>query len=440
MAANKTYQFKLVMIGDNSKRHIVERFVFGTFTANGSVRERSTIGAAFLTQTVSVQDCVVRFEIWDTAGQERYHSLASMYYRGAAAAMVVYDITDKHSFGRAKSWVKELQEQSSPDTVIAFVGNKVDREEERAVATADAKQYADKNSLYFIETSAKTNVNIRELFLAIARKLPKENNNDEEINGFIFDEDVIEENNQSNKVGVLNWDFNLFKRKKKKSKSANDEKKQDTELNIDNDIMDDTGENEELKKQVKQLQNEITTLLNEHKEHQKNQIEILLYEQKENKQLKVENETLQKKLNKFQNQITLLIDEQKEMQFTIDNLKEENNKLKLTLKRRHTDFKEWDYNDVIEWIFSIENGLFQKHYENDLHREITENQLSGNDLVQLTTNDMKGFGIKLFKHKKLLEQHIQKLLNQNNNANQNNNENQNNHVVYENEGAQTPYI
>jgi small GTP-binding protein len=120
-----------------------------------------------------VADCTVKFEIWDTAGQERYHSLAPMYYRGAAAAIVVYDITSQESFQRATSWVKELQRQGSPDVVIALSGNKIDREEEREVAAADAKQYADDNGLYFIETSAKTNVNVRELFLAIARLLPK---------------------------------------------------------------------------------------------------------------------------------------------------------------------------------------------------------------------------------------------------------------------------
>ena len=79
----------------------------------------------------------------------------------------------QESFHRAKSWVKELQRQGSPDVVIALAGNKIDRDEEREVGAADAKQYADDNSLYFIETSAKTNVNVRELFLAIARQLPK---------------------------------------------------------------------------------------------------------------------------------------------------------------------------------------------------------------------------------------------------------------------------
>lgn len=56
--------------------------------------QESTIGAAFLTQTLSVNDTTIKFEIWDTAGQERYHSLAPMYYRGAAAAIIVYDITN----------------------------------------------------------------------------------------------------------------------------------------------------------------------------------------------------------------------------------------------------------------------------------------------------------------------------------------------------------
>merc|ERR1711978_752722 len=93
--------------------------------------QESTIGAAFLTQTVPVQDCTVKFEIWDTAGQERYHSLAPMYYRGASAAIVVFDITNPASFQRAKSWVKELQRQGKDDVIIALSGNKVDKEPER---------------------------------------------------------------------------------------------------------------------------------------------------------------------------------------------------------------------------------------------------------------------------------------------------------------------
>ena len=65
----------------------------------------------------------------------RYHSLAPMYYRGAQAAIVVYDITNADSFDRAKNWVKELQRQGNPNIVIALAGNKVDLASRRAFGT-----------------------------------------------------------------------------------------------------------------------------------------------------------------------------------------------------------------------------------------------------------------------------------------------------------------
>lgn len=125
------FQFKLVLLGESSvgKSSLVLRFVKGQFLDF----QDSTIGAAFLTQTVCLNETTVKFEIWDTAGQERYHSLAPMYYRGAQAAIVVYDITNQDSFVRAKNWVKELQRQGNPDIVIALAGNKVDLEEERKI-------------------------------------------------------------------------------------------------------------------------------------------------------------------------------------------------------------------------------------------------------------------------------------------------------------------
>ena len=107
------------------KSSLVLRFVKGQFFDY----QESTIGAAFLTQTVAVNDATVKFEIWDTAGQERYHSLAPMYYRGAAAAIVVYDIQSQSSFARAKSWVRELQRQPNAALVMALAGNKADLEE-----------------------------------------------------------------------------------------------------------------------------------------------------------------------------------------------------------------------------------------------------------------------------------------------------------------------
>jgi len=171
-AALKTYQFKLVLLGDSAvgKSSLVLRFVKKQFFEY----QESTIGAAFLTQTIQLSDAIVKFEIWDTAGQERYHSLAPMYYRGAAAAVVVYDITNRQSFLRAKSWIKELQRQGSPSIVICLAGNKLDLAEQRAVETDEARSYAEENNLLFFETSAKTNHQVNDLFKAIATKLPRQ--------------------------------------------------------------------------------------------------------------------------------------------------------------------------------------------------------------------------------------------------------------------------
>lgn len=159
--------------------------------------------AAFLTQTVCLDDVTVKFEIWDTAGQERYHSLAPMYYRGAQAAIVVYDVTNTDTFARAKNWVKELQRQANPNIVIALAGNKADLASKRAIETdvslgasltaagpgsslstahftavsrpfrpqcnliQEAAAYAEENGLLFMETSAKTAMNVNEIFMAI---------------------------------------------------------------------------------------------------------------------------------------------------------------------------------------------------------------------------------------------------------------------------------
>lgn len=170
-AQNKAFQFKLVLLGESAvgKSSLVLRFVKGQFHDY----QESTIGAAFLTQTVCVDEMTVKFEIWDTAGQERYHSLAPMYYRGAQAAIIVYDITSQDTFARAKSWVKELQRQASPNIVIALAGNKADLSQNRNVECEEAAAYAEEFNLLFMETSAKTAMNVNEIFTAIAKKLPK---------------------------------------------------------------------------------------------------------------------------------------------------------------------------------------------------------------------------------------------------------------------------
>ncbi|RKF78727.1 GTP-binding protein ypt5 [Golovinomyces cichoracearum] len=174
-SGNRFAQFKLVLLGESAvgKSSLVLRFVKNQFD---DFRE-STIGAAFLTQTISLDDTTtVKFEIWDTAGQERYKSLAPMYYRNANCAVVVYDITQASSLDKAKQWVKELQRQANENIIIALAGNKLDlvtsSPDKRTISTADAEVYAKEAGLLFFETSAKTSENVQELFTSIAKNLP----------------------------------------------------------------------------------------------------------------------------------------------------------------------------------------------------------------------------------------------------------------------------
>ncbi|KAL4067306.1 ras family-domain-containing protein [Scleroderma yunnanense] len=166
---SKQFQFKLVLLGESAvgKSSLVLRFVKNQFD---DYRE-STIGAAFLTQTVTLDDqTIVKFEIWDTAGQERYK--APMYYRNANCAVVVYDITQASSLDKARTWIRELQRQADPSIVIALCGNKTDLAVRRQVTQEEAKKYADEEGLMWFETSAKTGEGVSEVFTAIAKKLP----------------------------------------------------------------------------------------------------------------------------------------------------------------------------------------------------------------------------------------------------------------------------
>ena len=105
---------KVVLIGESGvgKTSIISRYTTNTFKEN----LMATPGANFLTKLVPFKDEKesIKFEIWDTAGQEKYRSLAKVFYKNAAACVLVYDITNKKSFDELKNyWISEIKENSS---------------------------------------------------------------------------------------------------------------------------------------------------------------------------------------------------------------------------------------------------------------------------------------------------------------------------------------
>ena len=116
----------------------------------------------------------VKLQIWDTAGQDRFRSITKNFYRGSHGIILIYDVTSLKTFENIKSWVTQIHEEISDKVVIYLVGNKVDKEEERKVSTAEGKKLADELGLPFIETSAKTGDNIENLFSDMIEDLDKE--------------------------------------------------------------------------------------------------------------------------------------------------------------------------------------------------------------------------------------------------------------------------
>ncbi|XP_063098581.1 ras-related protein Rab-37 isoform X4 [Cavia porcellus] len=132
-------------------------FLSGTFIATNKV--------------VTVDGARVKLQIWDTAGQERFRSVTHAYYRDAQALLLLYDITNKSSFDNIRAWLTEIHEYAQRDVVIVLLGNKADVSSERVIRREDGETLAREYGVPFMETSAKTGMNVELAFLAIAREL-----------------------------------------------------------------------------------------------------------------------------------------------------------------------------------------------------------------------------------------------------------------------------
>ncbi|KAK4787437.1 hypothetical protein SAY86_011270 [Trapa natans] len=163
------YLFKVVLIGDSGvgKSNLLSRFSRNEF----SLESKSTIGVEFATRCIRVDDKVIKGQIWDTACQERYRAITSAYYRGAVGALVVYDITRHITFENVERWLKELQGHTDSNIVIMLVGNKADLRHLRAVSTDDAGSFAERENVFFMETSALESLNVENAFTEVLTRI-----------------------------------------------------------------------------------------------------------------------------------------------------------------------------------------------------------------------------------------------------------------------------
>lgn len=166
------------------KSSLLLRFADNTFTGNYI----TTIGVDFKIRTVECEGERVKLQIWDTAGQERFRTITSTwvssldlgiitktlticfrrYYRGTHGVIVVYDVTKGETFANVKRWLHEIDQNCDLVNRI-LVGNKNDDPGSKVVLTEDAQRFADQMGIQLFETSAKDNINVEEMFLAVTR-------------------------------------------------------------------------------------------------------------------------------------------------------------------------------------------------------------------------------------------------------------------------------
>ena len=164
-----SYQFKFIIIGDASvgKSCIMLNFIDKGFRAEHDL----TIGVEFGSKVIDVNDTKIKLQIWDTAGSESFKSITRAYYRSAAGALLVYDITRKDSFNHVTEWLNEARTHGNPAMAVTLVGNKTDLEAQRVITTEEAERFAKDNGLGFIETSALKGDNIHSSFAQTSEKI-----------------------------------------------------------------------------------------------------------------------------------------------------------------------------------------------------------------------------------------------------------------------------
>ncbi|XP_046887604.1 ras-related protein Rab-26 [Hypomesus transpacificus] len=162
--------FKVMLVGDSGvgKTCLLVRFKDGAFLAGSFI---STVGIDFRNKVLNIDTLKVKLQIWDTAGQERFRSVTHAYYRDAHALLLLYDVTNKASFDNIQAWLTEIHEYTQQDVVLMLLGNKADSTHDRVVKREEGEKLAKEFGVPFMETSAKSGLNVELAFTAVAKEL-----------------------------------------------------------------------------------------------------------------------------------------------------------------------------------------------------------------------------------------------------------------------------
>ena len=171
MTTERDYSFKFLLVGSGSvgKTSIVRRLCLNDYMED----QPMTVAIEFMTHTLSIDGNTIKLQIWDTAGQEKYQSVAKAYYRNAIGALVVFSLANRESFLALENWVEQVRKYCHPKVKMLIVGNKTDLVDQKAVTDAEIQQFVESHGLQYMESSAKTNKNIREIFFTITQEIYK---------------------------------------------------------------------------------------------------------------------------------------------------------------------------------------------------------------------------------------------------------------------------
>lgn len=159
-------RYKIIIIGDSNvgKTALFWRFTEGEFLAE---KDTQVTTIDFKIKNINLKDKPAKLYIWDTAGQEKYRSIVSTYFKGCHGVLMVFDLSSEKSFKNIKDQWYELCRTKADKAVIMLLGNKSDLE--RRVSEAEVNEWCSSHKIKYLPTSVKTNSNVDESFMTLAR-------------------------------------------------------------------------------------------------------------------------------------------------------------------------------------------------------------------------------------------------------------------------------